>query len=268
MAREKPIPRSQRKAINRGTLRSRNDDSVKNISVGLMDIDATIMYYFNNVIKPTVEENGETIKVPLMYSNPERWSMAQKRGYLLDNKKQLIIPLIAFKRASIEKDTTLPVDKLDPKVERIGVFVNESYENIISLIDDGIIHAAQLHGKDNSFCEKFLDKYKVIRAVGIKDDESVANATQIVVKTVLLDTFCGNDFGGSGHTFEWNYAKEFKSKNPERPLILAGGLNISNITTAINEVTPSAVDVASGVENESGFKDPLLVEKFINSVKG
>ena len=84
----------------------------------------------------------------------------------------------------------------------------------------------------------------------------------------MLDTFCGNDFGGSGHTFEWNYAKEFKSKNPERPLILAGGLNISNITTAINEVTPSAVDVASGVENESGFKDPLLVEKFINSVKG
>ena len=161
------------------------------------------------------------------------------------------------------------VDKLDPKVERIGVFVNESYENIISLIDDGIIHAAQLHGnEDNSFCEKFLDKYKVIRAVGIKDDESVDNATRIVVKTVLLDTFCGNDFGGSGHTFEWNYAKKFKSKNPERPLILAGGLNISNITTAINEVTPSAVDVASGVENESGFKDPLLVEKFINSVKG
>ena len=161
------------------------------------------------------------------------------------------------------------VDKLDPKVERIGVFVNESYENIISLIDDGIIHAAQLHGnEDNSFCEKFLDKYKIIRAVGIKDDESVDNATRIVVKTVLLDTFCGNDFGGSGHTFEWNYAKKFKSKNPERPLILAGGLNISNITTAINEVAPSAVDVASGVENESGFKDPLLVEKFINSVKG
>ena len=161
------------------------------------------------------------------------------------------------------------VDKLDPKVERIGVFVDESYENIISLIDDGIIHAAQLHGnEDNSFCEKFLDKYKVIRAVGIKDDESVDNATRIVVKTVLLDTFCGNDFGGSGHTFEWNYAKKFKSKNPERPLILAGGLNISNITTAINEVAPSAVDVASGVENESGFKDPLLVEKFINSVKG
>ena len=57
MARKKPIPRSARKKINRGTLRSRGDDTVKNISVGLMDIDAAIMFYFNNVIKPTVLEN-------------------------------------------------------------------------------------------------------------------------------------------------------------------------------------------------------------------
>ena len=160
------------------------------------------------------------------------------------------------------------IDKLDPKVERIGVFVNESYENIISLIDDGIIHTAQLHGtEDNSFCEKFLDEYKVIRAVGIRDDKSVNSATKIVVKTVLLDTFCGNDFGGSGHTFEWDYAKKFKSKNPDRPVVLAGGLNLSNVTAAIKEVNPSAVDVASGVENENGFKDHSLVERFFNSVK-
>ena len=58
MAREKPIPRSARKALNRGRIRSRDDDTVKNISVGLMDIDAAIMYYFNNTIKPVVEENG------------------------------------------------------------------------------------------------------------------------------------------------------------------------------------------------------------------
>ena len=114
MAREKPIPRSQRRARNRGYDRSRNDDNVKNLSVGLMDIDATIMYYFNNVIKPKVIENDETVKVPIMYANPERWSMVQQRGYLFDNKKQLVIPLIAFKRTSIEKDESLPVDKMDP----------------------------------------------------------------------------------------------------------------------------------------------------------
>ena len=56
MAREKPIPRSKRKDFNRGYKRSRNDDEVKNFSIGLMDIDATIMYYFNNVIKPQVYE--------------------------------------------------------------------------------------------------------------------------------------------------------------------------------------------------------------------
>jgi len=115
MAREKPIPRSKRKLLNRGLLRSRNSDNVKNFSVGLMDIDSTIMYYFNNVIQPKVEENGELVKVPLMYSNPERWEAVQRRGYLLDNKKQLIVPLIAFKRSSIEKDTNLSVDKLNSK---------------------------------------------------------------------------------------------------------------------------------------------------------
>ena len=114
MAREKPIPRSARRARNRGYDRSRKDDNVKNFSVGLMDIDATIMFYFNNVIKPKVIENDELIKVPIMYANPERWSMIQKRGFLFDNKKQLIIPLIAFKRTSIEKDDMMSVDKLDP----------------------------------------------------------------------------------------------------------------------------------------------------------
>ena len=129
MAREKPIPRSKRKLLNRGLLRSRNSDNVKNFSIGLMDIDSTIMYYFNNVIQPKVEENGELIKVPLMYSNPERWEAVQKRGYLLDNKKQLIVPLIAFKRSSIEKDTNLSVDKFNPKDPQLFYTFQKRYTN-------------------------------------------------------------------------------------------------------------------------------------------
>ena len=129
MAREKPIPRSARKATNRGHQRSRNDDNVKNFSIGLMDIDSTIMYYFNNVIQPKVEENGELVKVPLMYSNPERWEAVQKRGFLLDNKKQLIVPLIAFKRSSIEKDTSLSVDKLNSKDPQLFYTFQKRYTN-------------------------------------------------------------------------------------------------------------------------------------------
>ena len=160
------------------------------------------------------------------------------------------------------------VDKLDPNVERIGVFVNESYDVITSLIKDGIIHSIQLHGEeDDSFCRQFSDEYKIIRATGIKDDDSVKRAKNILIETVLLDAYCGNDFGGLGHTFEWEYAKMFKLENPDRPLILAGGLCPSNVSRAINDVKPSAVDVASGVENESGYKDFELLEKFINSVR-
>ena len=129
MAREKPIPRSKRKDFNRGLKRSRNDDEVKNFSIGLMDIDATIMYYFNNVIKPKVVENDEVIKVPIMYANPERWAMVQKNGFLYDNKKQLIIPLIAFKRTTIEKDNDIPVDKFNPTEPKLFYTFQKKYSD-------------------------------------------------------------------------------------------------------------------------------------------
>ena len=155
MARKKPIPRSARKAINRGTLRSRGTDEVKNISVGLMDIDAAIMFYFNNVIKPTVLENDETIKVPLMYSNPERWNSIQKNGYLVDNKKQLIIPLIVFKRNSISKDENLSVDKLDPLNPKLFYTFQKKY--------------SKENRYDNFAVQQGLNKTKELYTVGVPD---------------------------------------------------------------------------------------------------
>ena len=108
MARSKPLPRSRRTpVINRGLERSRNTDTTKNISIGLMDIDSAIQFYFDSIIKPKVKENGTIVKVPTLYGSPERWAQAQKRGFLYDNKQQLIIPLIVFKRTSIEKDSDL-----------------------------------------------------------------------------------------------------------------------------------------------------------------
>ena len=65
----KPLPRKQR-VLNRGYIYTRKDDDVKNPSVTLMDIDSAIMFYFENVIKPTVVDNGESVKVPIMYSSP------------------------------------------------------------------------------------------------------------------------------------------------------------------------------------------------------
>ena len=117
MARNKPIPRSQRIQFNRGTKISRNSpavkDDVKNISVGLMDMDSSIMYYFNEVIKPEVEENKEKVKVPCIYASPERWTQISKQGYLRDKKRQIITPLIVFKRTGMERNNDIPIDKLD-----------------------------------------------------------------------------------------------------------------------------------------------------------
>ena len=117
MARLKPIPRSQRQEFNRGTKISRNSqavkDDVKNISVGIMDMDSSIMYYFNEVIKPEVMVNDEKVKVPCIYASPERWTQVSKQGYLRDKKRQIITPLIVFKRTGMERNDNIPIDKLD-----------------------------------------------------------------------------------------------------------------------------------------------------------
>ena len=122
MARNKPIPRSQRKIFNRGQQISRNSpavkDDVKNISVGIMDMDSAIMYYFNEVIKPEVEVNKEKVKVPCIYASPERWTTISKQGFLRDKKRQIITPLIVFKRTGMERNENIPIDKLDANKPR------------------------------------------------------------------------------------------------------------------------------------------------------
>ena len=133
MARKKPIPRSQRIEFNRGTKISRNSpgakDDVKNISVSLMDMDSSILFYFNNVIKPEVEENKEKVKVPCIYASPERWVSIQKQGFLRDKKNQIIVPLIVFKRTAMEKNQDIPIDKVDANKPRNFYAFQKKYSN-------------------------------------------------------------------------------------------------------------------------------------------
>jgi hypothetical protein len=134
VARLKPLPRSERRikyggVANRGTIKTRNNDTVKNVEVGLLDVDASIMYYFNNVIKPTVIEQGEEVKVPLMYANPERWATIRKQGFLRDSKRQVITPVIAFKRTSMAKRTEIAVDKLDANDPKLFYSFEKKYSS-------------------------------------------------------------------------------------------------------------------------------------------
>ena len=112
MASSKPLSRKQR-VINRGYLYAKSKDDVKNPSVTLMDMDGAITHYFDKVIKPSVEDNGESVKVPIMYASPERWKAIQRDGFMRDKKRQVITPVIVYRRTSIEKDESLPQDKLD-----------------------------------------------------------------------------------------------------------------------------------------------------------
>jgi len=132
VARLKPLPRSQRYIYtspvpNRGEARRRDKQEQKNVEVTLMDHDAAIMYYFQNTITPTVMEQGEEIKVPIMYANPERWKTIQKNGHLRDNKRQLITPVIAFRRNSIARDDTMAVDKLDANDPKLFYTFEKKY---------------------------------------------------------------------------------------------------------------------------------------------
>ena len=131
MARNKPIPRSQRNDFNRGTKISRNSpgakDDVKNLSVGIMDMDSAIMYYFNEVIKPSVEINDENVKVPCIYASPERWTQVSKQGFLRDKKRQIIVPLIVFKRTGMSRNDDMPIDKLDANNPVINYSFQKKY---------------------------------------------------------------------------------------------------------------------------------------------
>jgi hypothetical protein len=92
---------------NRALNTSRKEDNIKDISVGLEDIDYAIKYYFETAILPTVVQDGNIISVPIIYGSPERWKSVQADGYYRDTNGKLVIPLIMYKRTTINKNRNL-----------------------------------------------------------------------------------------------------------------------------------------------------------------
>jgi len=126
----KPIPKSQKEISNsnnisfdntrgmsqelsnRGTKLSAKNDTSKPLSIGIKDLDEAVFYYFNNVIKPSVIQNGERRKVPIIYGDQERWKSFRKDGYYRDKGGSVMLPIIIIKRDTVEKDRTV-YNKLD-----------------------------------------------------------------------------------------------------------------------------------------------------------
>jgi hypothetical protein len=100
---------------NRALNTTRKTDKIKDIAIGLEDIDYALKHYFENIIKPTVVQDGNRMAVPIMYGSPERWQSVQADGYYRDTNGKAIFPLIMFKRSGIEKNRSLG-NKIDGNV--------------------------------------------------------------------------------------------------------------------------------------------------------
>jgi hypothetical protein len=100
----KSLVPANKKRENQRTVKG---DDVKQFQVGLKDVDESIFYYFNNIIRPSVIQNSIKVNVPVIYGSPERWAAMQKDGFYRDKNGKIQTPLIMVKRDSIEKNRSL-----------------------------------------------------------------------------------------------------------------------------------------------------------------
>lgn len=150
--------------------------------------------------------------------------------------------------------------QLDPDIIPVGVFVNAPEEKAAALLKAGVIRIAQLHGQeDEAYILRLrrLVKAPVIKAFSIESREDVEQAMKSSADWLLLD----HGGGGSGETFDWGLLQA-----ADRPFFLAGGLHPGNVRQALQQVSPYAVDVSSGVETDK-IKDPVKIRAFVRAVR-
>lgn len=154
-------------------------------------------------------------------------------------------------------------DAVPSKVMKIGVFVNETLEEVERIAKEVPLDVIQLHGDETPEYIRNLS-LPTIKALSINRFEDVQKASQYEVNYFLFDA-PGVEFrGGSGQSFDWTLLA--KANIPLEKVILAGGLNESNAREAINTVHPFMVDVSSGVETEQK-KDTEKIRAFIRAVR-
>jgi hypothetical protein len=111
---------------NRGTDYSMKNDTVKDVSIGLQDIDEAILFYFNEILKPNVVQDNNQMTVRTIFSSPERWKSIQQDGFYRDNNNQITVPLIVLKRNNITKNRTM-ANKIDGNFAALYQVVGTHY---------------------------------------------------------------------------------------------------------------------------------------------
>ena len=150
---------------------------------------------------------------------------------------------------------------LDPSIKSVGVFVDADIDEILNLYNEGIIEIAQLHGRESEdYIKKLRQKsnchLKIINSIEMSDKTDLLKYDNSMADYLLLDS--GK---GSGKTFDWQLIRNDLKKE----FFLAGGLNTDNISLAIKDVNPFAVDLSSSLETD-GYKDEIKIKKLMEAI--
>jgi phosphoribosylanthranilate isomerase len=155
------------------------------------------------------------------------------------------------------------IKQLPPFVTTVGLFVNASVDQVQTIMAQTGIDLLQFHGDESpEYCAQFDRPY--FKALRMSPDIDVVAETKrfSLARGILLDAYRPGVPGGTGEAFDW----ERIPSDIDKPLILAGGLDQSNVAQAIRRVKPYAVDVSGGVEAAKGLKDCEKITSFMNEV--
>jgi phosphoribosylanthranilate isomerase len=160
------------------------------------------------------------------------------------------------------------IRSLNGMVDRFAVVVNPEQELIDTLWNSRCFEMIQFHGDESPTRCAMSGVTNWMKAIRVRDRESLAEANRFSTVHILLDSWSPAAYGGTGKTADWKMIGEFLAEHPEHRFVLAGGLNPDNVAEAIRSVRPAAVDVAGGVEESPGKKDPTKVRAFIEAARG
>lgn len=155
---------------------------------------------------------------------------------------------------------------IPPFVQTVGVFVNEKPDAIREITGSCGLDFIQLHGDETpETCAEFMPQ--AIKAFRISDGSGLQSIRSYhgKIRAILFDSYDEKIRGGTGKTCNWDLA--VRGKDFGIPMILSGGLTLSNIEKAISSVKPFAVDVNSGVEKRPGKKDHFLMKELMEKIR-
>lgn len=167
------------------------------------------------------------------------------------------------KRQITPEQAAMIAKSIPESVQKVGVFVNETVENMKNIAEQVGLDVIQLHGDESPETLEQLP-YQTIKAFSI-DQVSTETIKSFPADYYLIDSPVGEHRGGTGKTFDWNLATGL-GLDPSK-VILAGGLSPDNVQEAIKQVKPAGIDVSSGVET-NGEKDHQKIKQFIRNAKG